>query len=150
MDIKSKEKRSANMSKIRSKNTKPELFIRSLIHRNSYRYRVGYKKVAGKPDLYFTKKKIAIFVHGCFWHRHQGCKYSYTPKSNIKFWREKFEKNVLRDNVVKLQLKREGIRVLIIWECTIKRMMKDDISANDIILKITDFIEHSDETYLEI
>lgn len=138
------------MSKIRSRNTKPELFLRSLIHRNGFRYRVNYPLVSGKPDLYFTRKKVAVFVHGCFWHRHKDCKYAYTPKSNVQFWTEKFNKNVLRDSVVKAQLRAENIRVLVVWECTVRKMMKDETLRQEIFTKVNNFLERSGEFYLEL
>lgn len=150
MDIKSKAKRSENMSKIRSRNTKPELFLRSLLHRNGFRYRVNYPLVSGKPDLYFTRKRVAIFVHGCFWHRHKGCKYAYMPKSNVQFWTEKFNKNVLRDFVVREQLKTENVRVLVVWECTVRKMMKDETLEQNVVAKIKNFLELSLESYLEL
>ena len=138
------------MSKIRSRNTKPELFLRSLLHRNGFRYRVNYPLVSGKPDLYFTKKRIAIFVHGCFWHRHEGCKYAYTPKSNVQFWIEKFNKNLRRDSVVREQLKAENIRVLVVWECTVRKMMKDETFEQDVLAEIKNFLELSIELYWEL
>lgn len=150
MDIKSKAKRSENMSRIRSRNTKPELFLRSLLHRNGFRYRVHYPLLSGKPDLYFTRKKVAIFVHGCFWHRHKSCKYAYTPKSNVQFWTEKFNKNLLRDSVVREQLKTENIRVLVVWECTVRKMMKDEILEQNVLVEIKNFLELSLEFYLEL
>ena len=150
MDIKSKEKRSENMSKIRSRNTTPERFIRSLLHRNGFRYRVAYSGVVGKPDLYFTRKKVAVFVHGCFWHRHQGCKYAYTPKSNTDFWLAKFNSNVCRDSVVRSQLNSEGIRILVVWECTIRKMMRDATLMQEIFMKARNFLERSSELYLEL
>lgn len=150
MDIKSKAKRSENMSKIHSRNTKPELFLRSLLHRNGFRYRVNYPLVSGKPDLYFTRKRVAIFVHGCFWHRHEGCKYAYTPKSNVQFWTEKFNKNLRRDSVVREQLKAENIRVLVVWECTVRKMMKDETLEQNVLAEIKNFLELSLESYLEL
>lgn len=150
MDIKSKAKRSENMSKIRSRNTKPEMFLRSLLHRNGFRYRVNYPLVFGKPDLYFTRKRVAIFVHGCFWHRHEGCKYAYTPKSNVQFWTEKLNKNLRRDSVVREQLKTENIRVLVVWECTVRKMMKDETLEQNVLAAIKNFLELSLESYLEL
>ena len=109
MDIKSQEERSLNMAKIRSKKTKPEMYIRSLLHRNGLRFRANYSVVAGKPDLFFSKKKIAVFVHGCYWHRHQGCQYAYSPKSNVDFWVKKLEGNRIHDEIVYKKLKEMGI-----------------------------------------
>ncbi|MBU1162905.1 MAG: DNA mismatch endonuclease Vsr, partial [Proteobacteria bacterium] len=87
MDIISKEKRSWNMSRIRGKDTKPEIIVRSMLHRMGYRFRLHRKDLPGKPDIVLPKYKTVIFVHGCFWHRHKGCKYAYTPKSRVKFWK---------------------------------------------------------------
>jgi DNA mismatch endonuclease, patch repair protein len=117
VDIVSPARRSEMMSRIRGKGTKPELLVRSSAHRLGYRYRLHVKKLLGCPDLVFPRRKIALFVHGCFWHRHQGCPYCYAPKSNIQFWSEKFKKNVLRDKFVKTGLEGMGWRVAVIWEC---------------------------------
>ncbi len=120
MDRLSKEKRSWNMSKIRSKNTRPELLVRSFLHSKGYRYRLHVKKLPGIPDIVLSKYKTAIFVHGCFWHRHPGCKFSYKPKSNIDFWNLKFDKNIKRHEIVFENLKNLGWKVLVIWECETK------------------------------
>lgn len=119
MDRISKEARSRNMSKIRSKDTKPEIEVRKLLHSMGYRFRVNKKELPGKPDIWLRKYNTAIFVHGCFWHRHEGCKYAYTPKSNVNFWTNKFKNNIQRDKVNIEQLEALGIRVLIIWECEV-------------------------------
>jgi len=149
MDTKSKEDRSKNMSKIHSKKTKTEQFVRSLLFVHGYRFRVNYSKVAGSPDIYFSKKKIAIFINGCYWHHHMNCKYAYSPKSNIEFWKNKFKKNQERDLTVRNQLISEGIRVLVIWECTVKRMMKDQAVSTDRINAINEFIT-CHENFMEI
>src|SRR5450759_3948198 len=104
MDIISKEKRSWNMSRIRSKDTKPEKIVRSLLHRMGYRFRLHVQDLPGKPDIVLPRHKTVIFVHGCFWHRHPKCKYAYTPKSRIEFWSKKFEDNIARFRVVKKEL----------------------------------------------
>lgn len=143
MDIKSPEERSRNMSSIRSKDTKPEVYLRRLLFSKGYRYRKNVAYVPGHPDIYLGKYKTAIFVHGCFWHRHQGCKYAYTPKSNVEFWQKKFDNNVRRDSEVKDMLRDGGYRCLIVWECAIKR------DKDGILNKIESFI-HSDEMYLEV
>lgn len=150
MDIKSKEERSRNMAKIRAKDTKPEVFVRSLLHRNGLRFRVADARIFGKPDLYFSKKQVAIFIHGCYWHRHPDCKYAYTPKSNVDFWQKKFDANVTRDKMVKSHLLESGIRILIIWECTIKKMMRDDGIAKNLLLDIIAFLLNSEIDYLEL
>ncbi|MBS7473692.1 DNA mismatch endonuclease Vsr [Pseudomonas syringae] len=114
------QKRSWNMSRIRSRDTAPELAVRKVLYRMGYRYRLHSAIVPGKPDIVLTKFKSVIFVHGCFWHRHSGCKFAYTPKSREEFWTKKFEANVRRDEVVKNQLSGLGWRILIIWECETK------------------------------
>lgn len=150
MDIKSKEERSRNMAKIRAKNTKPELFIRSELHKRGFRFRVNSKLVEGHPDVYFTKKRIAIFVHGCYWHRHPRCKFSYMPKSNLDFWMKKFASNVERDKAVMRILQNEGVRTVLIWECTVKKMMSDETVKEECLTKIHTFINDSDPQNIEI
>jgi len=126
MDIKSKEKRSQNMSRIKSKNTSIELKIRKLLFKSGFRYRVNYAAVTGRPDIYISKFKTAVFINGCFWHRHRGCRYSYMPKSNIEFWSSKFEKNMERDKTVVNELNNKGIKVIVIWECTVKGLKNEE------------------------
>ena len=124
MDIISKEKRSWNMSRIRGKDTKPEIRVRSMLHRMGYRFRLHRKDLPGEPDIVLPKYKTVIFVHGCFWHRHKGCKYAYTPKSRVKFWKDKFAETVKRDKQHLKQLKENGWEVFIVWECETKDMDK--------------------------
>lgn len=121
MDTLTSEKRSWNMSRIRGANTKPELAVRSMLHRMGYRFRISNKTLPGKPDIVLPKYRAVIFVHGCFWHRHQGCKYAYTPKSRLDFWGRKFEGNVMRDKNNLSLLKKTGWLPLVVWECEIKR-----------------------------
>ncbi len=116
-DIVSPTRRSEMMRRIRAKGTKPELIVRSTAHRLGYRFRLHVKDLPGSPDLVFPGRKLALFVHGCFWHRHRGCACSYRPKSNIAFWRGKFKSNVARDKRVLRELEEMGWRVAIIWEC---------------------------------
>lgn len=140
MDIKSLEERSKNMAAIHSKNTKPEIYLRKLLFARGYRYGVNSKSVLGHPDIYMRKYNTAIFVHGCFWHRHEGCKYAYVPKSRIEFWQKKFDANIKRDKTVRKELLELKIKQLIIWECTIKKMKKDEIYRDKIAGQIIDFL----------
>lgn len=113
------------MSRIKGKNTKPEVrFRKALWHAGMKGYRLHYKKAPGKPDIAFPGKKLAIFVHGCYWHRCPHCKPS-TPKSHTDFWEEKFRKNVERDERKQRGLEEEGWTVLTIWECQIKKQMDE-------------------------
>ncbi|MDE5803678.1 MAG: very short patch repair endonuclease [Lachnospiraceae bacterium] len=125
MDTVTSGQRSKNMSAIRSKDTKPEIYFRKLLFARGYRYRVNSKQVSGHPDVYLKKYNTAIFIHGCFWHRHEKCKYAYIPKSNVEFWNKKFDTNIRRDAVVQEELRAGGIKCLIIWECTVKQMKKN-------------------------
>lgn len=118
MDRISREHRSWNMSRIRSENTKPEQLVRSALHRLGYRFRKSTgRRLPGRPDVVLPKHRIAVFVHGCFWHRHARCKCAYTPKSRCDFWQAKFDGNVARDREVKRELRKLGWRVVTVWEC---------------------------------
>lgn len=119
-DIVPPEHRSKIMSMIKGKNTKPEMLVRSVCHELGLRYRLHRKDFPGKPDLVFPKYRLCIFVHGCFWHRHPGCKYAYTPKSRLDFWLPKLAKNVERDIEAQQALLELGWSVAIIWECHTK------------------------------
>lgn len=125
MDIWTKEKRSAVMSKIRSKNTKPEKMLRSALHKQGFRFRIHRKDLPGKPDIVFAKQKLAIFVHGCFWHYHKDCREGRIPSSNSKFWKEKLEKNIVKGEIAVLELTALGWKVLTVWECEIEKHLKD-------------------------
>lgn len=149
MDVKSVEARSLNMSHIRSRDTSPELFIRRLLFSQGFRYRVSPGDVTGKPDLWFASRKAAIFVHGCFWHRHSGCRYATTPACSADFWQTKFQRNIDRDRYVAEQLEQQGKRLLIIWECTIRKMKKDSACCDLILEQMKSFL-NSDVSYLEI
>jgi DNA mismatch endonuclease (patch repair protein) len=107
------------MSRIRSKNTKPELLVRSLLHRAGFRFRLHASKLPGRPDIVLPKWKTAIFVHGCFWHRHTGCGFAYFPKSRKAFWQNKFTENVKRDVLKAAALSSLGWKVITIWECEV-------------------------------
>ena len=114
------EKRSWNMSKIRGKNTKPEMLVRSVLHKMGYRFRIHRQNLPGTPDIVLPKYKTVIFVHGCYWHRHSGCKRCTTPSSNKKYWLKKFQRNIEKDRENVKELKQLGWDVLIIWECEVK------------------------------
>ena len=108
------------MSRIQSKNTKPELIVRSILHRMGYRFRLHRRDLPGSPDIVLPRYRTVIFVHGCFWHRHKGCKFAYIPKSRIDFWLKKFAENVARDKNHRRQLRQLGWKVIVLWECQIK------------------------------
>ncbi len=107
------------MSGIRGSNTSPELAVRKHLHAAGFRYRLHVPSLPGRPDIVLPRLKSVVLVHGCFWHRHEQCKYAYIPKSNVSFWAKKFEANVKRDKLVRNQLKKAGWRIHVIWECEV-------------------------------
>lgn len=117
MDIVTREHRSALMSRIRGKDTGPELRVRSTAHALGYRFRLHRRDLPGTPDLVFPRLLKVVFVHGCFWHRHDGCRFAYSPKSNTAFWEAKFAGNVRRDGLALQQLEALGWQALVVWEC---------------------------------
>jgi DNA mismatch endonuclease (patch repair protein) len=114
------------MSGIRGQDTKPELLVRCFLHGHGFRYRLSPRDLPGKPDLVLPKHGAVVFVHGCFWHRHGGCRFATVPASNKNFWKEKFDANVARDKRVRQQLQRIGWKVIVVWECQLdeKRLLK--------------------------
>jgi DNA mismatch endonuclease, patch repair protein len=120
MDVHTKEQRSYNMSQIRSSNTKPEMLVRKFLHANGYRYSLHNKKLPGRPDIVLTKYKTIIFIHGCFWHGHANCKYFKIPKTRTKWWTDKINTNKTNDAKAVKALKKDGWKVIIIWECKLK------------------------------
>jgi DNA mismatch endonuclease (patch repair protein) len=116
------------MSKIRSKNTKPELALRKALFARGFRYCVNVPNLPGKPDIVLPKYKTVIFMHGCFWHRHEGCKYASTPKTNTKFWVDKITSNTERDKVSAEKLTALGWNVITVWECEIRHQYKHDLT----------------------
>jgi DNA mismatch endonuclease (patch repair protein) len=124
------------MSRIRSSNTSPELALRRALHALGFRFRLHRKDLPGKPDIVFPRYKTVVFVHGCFWHRHAGCKVATTPKSNTGFWIEKFERNVARDSRSMELLETQGWKVVVAWECELGSGRK----AADAALRIADEI----------
>ena len=114
------EQRSRNMSAIKSKNTKPEIAVRRLLHSMGYRFRLHRKDLPGSPDIVLPKYKTVIFVHGCFWHRHENCKYASIPKTRKEFWERKFKANVKRDLEIQEKIKNIGWQSVVVWECELK------------------------------
>ena len=107
------------MRSIKSRDTKPEIYLRKFLFSNGLRYKVAYKTLPGKPDIAFVSKKLAIFIHGCFWHQHKNCKITNEPESNSTFWKKKFDANIKRDKNNISLIKSMGWKVLVIWECQI-------------------------------
>lgn len=121
-DVHSKEIRSYNMSRIRAKNTKPEILVRRYLHKKGFRFRLHYSKLPGKPDIVLPKYRLVIFVHGCFWHSHTNCKYAVTPKSNTEWWQSKLRKNFENDLKTRAAIENLGWKVIILWECELKSL----------------------------
>lgn len=128
-DVHSKETRSYNMSKIKGKDTKPELLVRKFLHKQGFRYRIHVKDLPGKPDIVLPKYKTAIFIHGCFWHGHQGCKYYVIPKTRTEWWLNKINGNIAKDLLANEQLTIQGWKVIEIWECQLNKHLKDQTLA---------------------
>ena len=127
MDIWSKQKRSEVMSKIRGKNTKPEMILRSSLFKHGFRFRIHKNDLPGKPDIVLAKYKTIIFVHGCFWHYHKNCKEGRLPSSNSKFWKNKLQRNIERDNANIKTLEEKMWKVVVIWECEIEKHLEQTI-----------------------
>lgn len=121
MDVVDAATRSRMMSGIRSRDTRPEMTVRRYLHAHGFRYRLHARNLPGSPDLVLPKYRVAIFVHGCFWHRHPGCRYATTPASNAERWQHKFDTNVERDRRKEAQLREAGWRVIVIWECELRK-----------------------------
>ena len=113
------ERRSLNMAKIKGKDTRPELVVRRLLHRHGYRYQLHVKELPGTPDIVFAGRKIAVFVHGCFWHGHQCKRGGRIPKSNTPYWEQKLLRNIVRDKESQISLEVDGWRVIVVWECEV-------------------------------
>ena len=128
-DVVDKETRSRMMSGIRGKNTKPELIVRSFLHRAGLRFRL-HAKLPGRPDLVFPKYRTVVFVHGCFWHRHENCRFTTFPSSNVEFWKLKFDANVKRDKDAKAALRKLGWTVLVVWSCQTTSRKLSQLAAN--------------------
>ena len=126
MDVHDQKTRSYNMSRVKRKDTKPEEIVRKYLFSQGFRYRKNDKRLPGKPDIVLPKYKTVIFVNGCFWHKHEGCKYFVWPKSNSEFWKEKIESNIVRDKKQYEELKNAGWHVIIVWECELKKKQRMD------------------------
>lgn len=119
-DVHDPQTRSYNMSRIQGRNTKPEVRLRSLLHQAGLRFRIHQADLPGKPDIVLSKYRTVIFVNGCFWHRHEGCRYCTTPKARADFWAKKFSDTIQRDHIKREQLEKAGWRVFTIWECELR------------------------------
>ena len=144
MDIWSKEKRSQVMSRILSKNTLPEQRVRKMLYSMGYRYRLNVKGLPGKPDIVMRKYNTIIFVHGCFWHLHSGCRDGTIPKTRTEYWRDKLLRNKARDKRNIQLLRQQGWKVLRLWECEIKR------KPEEVISKLRKFLQPTDKTTLAL
>jgi DNA mismatch endonuclease Vsr len=133
MDKLDARRRSENMRRIRSKNTKPEVMLRSLLHKQGYRFRIHPRDLPGKPDIVFPSRRKAIFVHGCFWHQHPGCREGRLPGTRQEYWRPKLDKNAVRDASSILALRKLGWDVAVVWECELE-------SATTVPRKVQDFL----------
>lgn len=129
-DVHTSEKRSYNMSRIRGKDTKPEEIVRKYLFSQGFRYRKHDARLPGKPDIVLPKYKTVIFVNGCFWHKHEGCKYFVWPKNNAEFWKEKLERNCDRDKRNYALLQQSGWHVIVCWECKLKSENRDNTLIN--------------------
>ena len=145
MDDLTAAQRHKNMCAIKSRDTKPELLVRRFLFSKGYRYRLQVRDLPGCPDIVMRKRKVVIFVNGCFWHQHKGCKFSRIPWNNRKYWADKLKRNVQRDLDAKQKLLSSGWRILIVWECALKT--KRNLEQNQ--QKILNWLEGQD-TYLEI
>lgn len=145
MDIVDKKTRSRMMAGIGGKDTRPEMILRKALHAQGLRYRIHVGDLVGRPDLVFPKYRAVVFVHGCFWHRHQGCRYATTPLTRPGFWKRKFVANVKRDQFVQHELLSGGWRVAIVWECALRKL--------DLVPEVTKCVEEwlkSDDPFLEL
>lgn len=145
------EQRSRNMAAIKGRDTKPELIVRKYLFSRGLRYRVNNRKLPGSPDIVLKKYKTVVFIDGCFWHGHAGCKYFRLPKSNVEFWKHKIAMNYARDYANNIDLKLAGWRVIRIWECEIRTKAKREETLRKLYLMITGIsvVEHSDNPNIE-
>lgn len=139
-DVHSKEIRSYNMSRIKGTETKPENLVRKYLFSKGFRYRKNVSGLPGKPDVVLRKYKTIVFINGCFWHKHEGCKYFVWPKTNQEFWKNKIETNVLRDNRNYGLLKNDGWHVIVVWECDIKHRFQE--TMDDLVNEIRNNLQN--------
>lgn len=125
------------MAAIKANDTKPEMLVRRFLHGHGFRYGLHNKKLPGSPDIVLRRYKTVIFIHGCFWHGHEDCKYSHLPKSNVKFWQTKISNNRARDERVQSELRAKGWRVIVIWECDLKTKDKRDQTLEKLLAMLT-------------
>lgn len=142
-DIFTPEQRSHIMQQIKGKNTKPEMMVRKYLFARGFRYRINVKRLPGKPDIALRKYHTAIFIHGCFWHGHEGCKLYAHPKTNTAFWEAKIERNKARDLRVREQLKAMGWNTIVIWECQLRPVAKREETLENLVGLL-------DETFLQL
>ncbi|OQY94112.1 MAG: very short patch repair endonuclease [Sphingobacteriales bacterium UTBCD1] len=135
-DVHDKKTRSYNMSRIRGKDTKPEMLVRRLLHAHGFRYSLHNKKLPGKPDIVLSKYKTVIFVHGCFWHGHKNCKYYVVPKTRTRWWQKKINSNKINDQQAVKALRKDGWKIITIWECRLKPA-KADATLNSLLKKFS-------------
>lgn len=129
VDVVDKQTRSRMMAGIRAKNTQPEVALRRALHRLGFRFRIHDRALPGRPDIVLRRYRAAVQVHGCFWHRHEGCRFATNPSSNREFWQAKFEGNVQRDRSAHLHLQEHGWRTAVIWECAIKERGAGEVAG---------------------
>ena len=135
-DVHNKKTRSYNMSMIRSKDTKPEIMVRKFLFGNGFRYKLHDKMLPGKPDLVFPKYKTVVFIHGCFWHGHEGCKYFVVPKTHTQWWLEKINRNKQLDTENSRKLKKLGWKILTVFECKLKSRVREK-TLNQLATRLT-------------
>ena len=146
MDIWDKNKRSEVMSKIRSKNTKPEIILRKALFAKGYRYRINFKKLPGKPDIVLSKYRTVIFVNGCFWHGHENCNISHIPKTNSNFWEDKIHRNKERDSINSSKIINLGWNIIVVWECQLnsKSNLEETLKEIEEKLKVNAILQQKE------
>ena len=147
-DVHSKETRSYNMSMIKGKNTKPEMIVRRYLFSKGFRYRVNVKELPGKPDIVLRKYRTVIFINGCFWHGHEGCRYFVIPKTRTEWWRAKIDKNIARDAEVRDKLRSMGWRTMVVWECQLKPKQRENSLSEIALLLEKTFLELYKKRYI--